>query len=379
MAGIYLHIPFCKQACSYCNFHFSTLTKYKEQVLQAMHLELEMRKDFFPDKTPIETIYFGGGTPSLLSTKEINAFTDHIRQLFAVADQPEITLEANPDDLTEKYLSALKQDTLINRFSIGIQSFLEEDLRYMNRAHNAEEAIRCIKNVQQAGFNNLSVDLIYGTPTLSNDQWRKHLQTVFDLNIPHISCYALTLEEKTALTNEVRKQKKVAPDDERMAQQFSILQEEMSLHQYTHYEISNFCREPHFAKHNTNYWKGIPYLGIGPSAHSYDGNNRYWNVANNAVYTKNIMDNQAAFECESLSAADRFNEYVMTSIRTMFGVDSDKITYEFGEDYLQHFLLEISPFISNQWVSKTDNIYTLTDAGKLFCDYITENIFIIEQ
>jgi len=379
MAGIYLHIPFCKQACSYCNFHFSTFLKYKESVLNAMHRELDVRKYFFPNKTPVETIYFGGGTPSLLSTNEINAFTDHIRQLFTVADAAEITLEANPDDLTTAYLSELKKRTIVNRFSIGIQSFAEEDLRYMNRAHNAQEAMQCIRHAQQAGFDNLSVDLIYGTPTLSNEQWRKHLQMVFELNIPHISCYALTLEEKTALKDEIKNQKKPAPEDDRMTQQFSILLEEMNNYDYTHYEISNFCKQSHFAKHNTNYWKGIPYLGIGPGAHSYDGRKRYWNIANNPIYVKKISENQPACESECLSITDRFNEYIMTSIRTMFGVDSNKVRYEFGESFLQHFLIESSPFIDNKWIHCRGNIYTLTDSGKLFCDYITENLFIVEH
>lgn len=341
--------------------------------------ELEMRKKFFPEKTQIDTIYFGGGTPSLLSANEINTLIQQIYRLFTVAEQPEITLEANPDDLTKAYLQTLKKQTPINRFSIGIQSFWEEDLRYMNRAHNAEEAMRCIQQAQQAGFDNLSIDLIYGTPTLSNEQWRKNLQTAFDLQVPHISCYALTVENKTALSAEIKKKKKAAVDDELMVQQFSILLEEIKRNGYLQYEISNFCKPPHFAQHNTNYWRGISYLGIGPSAHSFDGKIRYWNVSNNTIYINKIEANEPAYEQELLSERERYNEYVMTSLRTVFGVAVKKINHDFGDIYVRHFYLEIAPFIEKKWVECTDEIYTLTDLGKLFCDFITEELFIIKN
>ncbi len=341
--------------------------------------ELEMRKKFFPEKTQIDTIYFGGGTPSLLSANEINTLIQQIYRLFTVAEQPEITLEANPDDLTKAYLQTLKKQTPINRFSIGIQSFWEEDLRYMNRAHNAEEAMRCIQQAQQAGFDNLSIDLIYGTPTLSNEQWRKNLQTAFDLQVPHISCYALTVENKTALSAEIKKKKKAAVDDELMVQQFSILLEEIKRNGYLQYEISNFCKPPHFAQHNTNYWRGISYLGIGPSAHSFDGKIRYWNVSNNTIYINKIEANEPAYEQELLSERERYNEYVMTSLRTVFGVAVKKINHDFGDIYVRHFHLEIAPFIEKKWVECTDEIYTLTDLGKLFCDFITEELFIIKN
>ncbi len=341
--------------------------------------ELEIRKDFFPEKTQIDTIYFGGGTPSLLSVNEINTLIQQIYRLFTVTEQPEITLEANPDDLTKAYLQTLKKQTPINRFSIGIQSFWEEDLRYMNRAHNAEEAMRCIQQAQQAGFDNLSIDLIYGTPTLSNEQWRKNLQTTFDLQVPHISCYALTVENKTALSAEIKKKKKAAVDDELMVQQFSILLEEIKRNGYLQYEISNFCKPPHFAQHNTNYWRGISYLGIGPSAHSFDGKTRYWNVNNNTIYINKINTNEPTYEQEILSESERYNEYVMTSLRTVFGVAIKKINHDFGDIYVRHFQLEIAPFIEKKWVECTDEIYTLTDLGKLFCDFITEELFIIKN
>ncbi|MBK8351925.1 MAG: radical SAM family heme chaperone HemW [Saprospirales bacterium] len=376
MAGIYLHIPFCKQACSYCNFHFSTLIIHKNDVLKAMLHEIELQHNFFPTSTKIETIYFGGGTPSLLSVDEINTFTDKIKTIFDVVEHAEITLEANPDDLTNDYLVQLKNKTSINRLSIGVQSFLEEDLLYMNRAHNAQEAIECIRLAKQHGFHNLSVDLIYGTPSLSDEQWQKNLDVLVDLDIAHVSCYALTIEEKTALHHSIKTKKISAPNDEKTARQFSILMDKMQQHHYNHYEISNFCKEPHFAKHNTNYWKGISYLGIGPSAHSFDGVKRYWNIANNAIYTKKILNNEFANESEVLSKTDSYNEYVMTSIRTVFGVDLSKIKQDFGDDFQHHFLFEVSPFIDNKWIVNTNEIFTLTNSGKLFCDYITTHLFI---
>ena len=379
MAGIYLHIPFCKQACTYCNFHFSTLLKYKEDVLKAMLLEISQQAHFFPDKTSIDTIYFGGGTPSLLSAAEINEFIHQLQKYFSFSENPEITLEANPDDLSKSYLSMLKKETPVNRFSIGVQSFFDEDLQYMNRAHCADDAINSIQYAQEIGFENLSVDLIYGTPTMNNERWKKNLQTVFDLHIPHLSCYALTVEEKTILATQIKQKKSNAPSDELMAQQFTILVEAMKLHGYTHYEISNFCKEPHFARHNTNYWKGIPYLGIGAAAHSFDGIKRYWNISNNTVYVNSILNNKPARESEVLSTTDAYNEYVMTSIRTIFGTDTSKIKQDFGVEYVQHFLVEISPFIENNWVVKSDTIYTLNDSGKLFCDYITENLFLSNE
>ena len=376
MAGIYLHIPFCKQACSYCNFHFSTLIIHKNDVLKAMLHEIELQHNFFPTSTKIETIYFGGGTPSLLSVDEINTFTDKIKTIFDVVEHAEITLEANPDDITNDYLVQLKNKTSINRLSIGVQSFLEEDLLYMNRAHNAQEAIECIRLAKQHGFHNLSVDLIYGTPSLSDEQWQKNLDVLVDLDIAHVSCYALTVEEKTALHHSIKTKKISAPNDEKTARQFSILMDKMQQHHYNHYEISNFCKEPHFAKHNTNYWKGISYLGIGPSAHSFDGVKRYWNIANNAIYTKKILNNEFANESEVLSKTDSYNEYVMTSIRTVFGVDLSKIKQDFGDDFQHHFLFEVSPFIDNKWIVNTNEIFTLTNSGKLFCDYITTHLFI---
>ncbi len=342
----------------------------------ALLKEIELQQSFFTDKTTIHTLYFGGGTPSLLKPSDIQSLIEKIGHHFNIAEDAEVTLEANPDDLTSDYLHALKETTSINRLSIGIQSFHDKDLQYMKRAHSAEEAKNAILLAQQAGFDNLSVDLIYGTPGLSNEAWKENLKTLFNLNIPHISAYALTIEEKTELAILVAKQKVPSPDDEQMAQQFAILLEETRKHNYVQYEISNFCKEPHFAKHNTNYWKGVPYLGFGPSAHSFDGNIRYWNISNNGQYLKSIRENKIANEHELLDIKDQYNEYVMTSIRTIWGIDKTTISNRFGEESLNYFLLEISPFISNRWVKEEKDIFTLTDSGKLFCDYITEHLFI---
>lgn len=379
MAGIYLHIPFCRQACTYCNFHFSTLVKNKDAVIAAMLKEIRLRSDFFPEKTEIETIYFGGGTPSLLSAGEINAFISTIGAHFAISENPEITLEANPDDLSEAYLQELKAATPVNRLSIGIQSFFEEDLQYMHRAHNAEEALQCLLRAQAAGFHELSIDLIYGTPTLSDEHWRQNLETVFRLQIPHISCYALTVEEKTALAHQIKTRKSTAPSDEQTARHFSILKEAMRSHGYLHYEISNFCKEGHFARHNTSYWKGISYLGIGPSAHSFDGTKRYWNIANNAAYTQQINDGNNAFEAETLSMTDRYNEYIMTSIRTMWGTRPDFIKVQFGEAACQYFRKNAIAFIEKGWLKMADDVYILTESGQLFCDHISAMLFISED
>ncbi len=375
MAGIYIHIPFCKQACTYCNFHFSTLLNTQQQVLDAIKKEMLLQRHFFPDKTVIETIYFGGGTPSLLPTSEINGILDAIHSIWEVSSDAEITLEANPDDLTKQYLSDLKQHTPVNRFSIGIQSFFDEDLRYMNRAHTANEAKNAIAETQDAGFENLSVDLIYGTPTMNDARWEENLKMVFDLKIPHISCYALTVEDKTALAHQIKKEKVLPPGDEQTARQFSLLLDVMARQHYTHYEISNFCIEPYFAQHNTNYWKGVHYLGLGPSAHSFDGTKRYWNVSNNAVYVRKINDNRLAYESELLTPANLYNEYILTQIRTMWGLDATIIQARFGALQQQHFLQEVSPFLTNRWIQETNGIYTLTDTGKLFCDYITARLF----
>jgi len=376
MAGIYLHIPFCKQKCSYCNFHFSTSLRGKDELLQAMLRELEMQKDYLQGRT-VETIYFGGGTPSLLTADEIMHFIDAIYDLYPVTDLKECTLEANPDDLTTTYLKALRS-TPVSRFSIGVQSFKEADLQFMNRAHNARQADYAIKAVQDAGFTNLTIDLIYGTPGLSDAEWIHNLRQIAALQIPHFSAYALTVEEGTTLYHNIAKKKTNALNMEQAAGQFEILMEQAGLMGYDHYEISNLALPGHYAIHNTNYWRGLPYLGIGPSAHSFDGKNRRrWNVANNALYTQNILTQRhIPYEEEILTPVQHLNEYIMTSLRTMWGCDLEKVSKEWGSDYASLVKRSAAYFIEMQKLTLHDSKLVLTNAGKLLADGIASELFV---
>jgi oxygen-independent coproporphyrinogen III oxidase len=331
MAGIYLHIPFCKQACHYCNFHFSTSLRQKDAMLAAMLKEISLSQKYLTNET-IETIYFGGGTPSILEASDIQRIIDEVAQFYTIENNAEITIEANPDDLTTEKINAFRQ-TAVNRFSIGIQSFFDADLHYMNRAHDASEALTCVKKTQDAGFQNLTIDLIYGTPTMSNEQWEENIQIALSLNVPHLSCYCLTVEPKTALDKLVKKGKALTVDDEQAIWQFETLIREMENAGFDHYEISNFGKPNFYARHNSNYWLGAKYLGLGPSAHSFDGENRRHNIANNALYIKSLDENKIPFEEEILSQEQRYNEYVMISLRTIWGTDIEKIK-TFGESYL---------------------------------------------
>lgn len=376
MAGIYLHIPFCKQKCSYCNFHFSTSLKMKEDVLKAMHLELEMQKSFLNGE-PLETIYFGGGTPSLLNADEINRLFETIQKNYPVTTLKEFTLEANPDDLTRSYLQDLK-NTPVNRFSIGVQSFHNRDLEYMNRAHNGQQADYAVKAAQDAGFSNLTIDLIYGSPGLSDADWKYNLLQIRNLQLPHFSAYGLTVEEGTVLHHRILKKQSAAIDAEQSARQFEILTEQAAVMGYEHYEISNLALPGHYAVHNTNYWKGIPYLGIGPSAHSFNGKSRRWNIANNALYLKSLLrERRLPYEEEVLTEKQRLNEYIMTSLRTMWGCDLGKIEKESGREYSEQVERSSSVFQERQWVRKTNNTLILTPSGKLFADRIAGEMFVI--
>ncbi len=375
MPGIYIHIPFCKQACHYCNFHFSTSLKYKEDLLAALTKEITLRTDYLADKT-IETIYFGGGTPSLLSQDEIQTIIDQLAQYYDIQAGAEITLEANPDDLLPKKIQAFRQ-TPINRFSIGIQSFFEEDLRWMNRAHNAQQANDCIQLAQDAGFHNLTIDLIYGSPTTSMDRWQENLQKSLELQIPHISAYCLTVEPDTALDYLVKTGKKEAIDEEQAALQFDCLVKTLKENGFLHYEISNFGKEDFLSRHNSNYWKGIPYIGLGPSAHSFDGKDRQWNVANNAHYIKAINEGELPSEVEILSQAERYNEYVMTSLRTMWGCDLKQIEMKFGKDLLSHLKREAKRYLENEILVEEGNILLLTDKGKFVADGVISELFFV--
>ena len=375
MAGLYLHIPFCKQACHYCNFHFSTSLKQKDSMIMAILKELTLQKDYLEGE-PIQTIYFGGGTPSLLTREELLRIFEKIYALHAVEAGAEITLEANPDDLDTAKLRALK-NTPINRLSIGTQSFFEADLRFMNRAHSAEEAKNCIQEAQAIGFSNLTIDLIYGTPTTTNAHWEQNIQTVLHFDIPHISCYCLTVEPNTALANFVEKGKVPPVEEEKAAQQFEILVNRLQGAGYEHYEISNFAKPNRHARHNANYWLGAKYLGVGPAAHSFNGYSRQWNVAHNTQYIKSLNKHNLAFEKEILTKEQQYNEYILTALRTKWGFDLKKII-DWGKDFQTHFEKISTPFLHQDLIQQKNDIFTLTDKGKLLADKIAMELFFTE-
>jgi oxygen-independent coproporphyrinogen-3 oxidase len=374
MAGIYIHIPFCRQACSYCNFHFSTSLANKTPLLAALAEEIARRAPELQGQT-IATIYFGGGTPSLLSADEINALCEIVQKNYSVAPAIELTLEANPDDLTADYLASLRDTTPVNRLSIGLQSFVANDLAFMNRAHDVAQARECLAEAHKKNFHNLSVDLIYGTPTLSDAAWRENLKIVFDYQIPHLSCYGLTVEEKTALAYKIQKKQLPPLDEEKSARHFEILLEAIAENGYEQYEISNFCRPPHYAQHNTNYWKGQNYIGIGPAAHSFDGQSRRWNIANNALYIKNLAAGEAYFETEVLSPANIFNEYMLTAFRTKWGVEKSRLA-ALPAAQQAHFQKEVQKHVQYKNIVENDTIFKLSDAGKLLADHIIADLFL---
>ncbi len=374
MSGIYIHIPFCKQACHYCDFHFSTSMKKKDEMVLALANEIRLRKSESATEN-IETIYFGGGTPSVLSTDEINFLITTVYQNYTVVENPEITLEANPDDLSSERIQALSK-TKINRLSIGIQSFFEDDLQMMNRAHNSAEAKRCLEEATQY-FDNISLDLIYGVPGMSNDKWKQNIETALSFGIPHISSYALTVEPKTALKKLIQTGKVAEPNDEVAQEHFMILVEMLEANDFIHYELSNFGKENYFSKNNSSYWLGKKYIGIGPSAHSYDGISRSWNIANNTLYLKSIQDNQLPNEVETLTLTDRYNEYIMTGLRTIWGVDLNRIESEFGKTYLGYLIKQTEKFLNDELVSIENNILKPTKKGKFLTDGIASDLFYL--
>ncbi|MCB9355913.1 MAG: radical SAM family heme chaperone HemW [Lewinellaceae bacterium] len=376
MAGLYLHIPFCRQACHYCNFHFSTSLEHKEAMIGALLLELDLQKDYLADKE-LGSVYFGGGTPSLLETGELLRIFEKIQAHFSIAPDAEITLEANPDDLTAEKLGEWRQYTPLNRLSIGIQSFREADLRWMNRAHTAQQAAGCLDLAVAAGFADLSVDLIYGLPGATDADWAQNLEKVFERRIPHLSCYCLTVEPGTALGTFVRKGREKPVDEEAASRQFEYLVDLAADKGYEHYEISNFALPGRHARHNSSYWFGAPYLGIGPSAHSYDGKSRQWNIANNALYIKAIEAGQVPFEQELLTSGQQYNEYVMTALRTMWGADEQKIR-EMGAPMAGHFLRAVEPYLKNGTVVYASGHYRLSKAGKLLADGIAADLFWVD-
>lgn len=375
MAGIYIHIPFCKQACHYCDFHFSTSLKKKDEMIAALVRELQLRQKELGNET-VETIYFGGGTPSILPITDIRLIIDTIYKLFTVADNPEITVEANPDDLSEERIMALSENG-INRLSIGIQSFFEQDLKLMNRAHNATEALKCLQ-IATHYFDNISIDLIYGTPGMDNQRWLENIQQALDLGISHISSYALTVEPKTALQQFIKKGIIPQPDDAVAHEQFLLLVDHLEANGFVHYELSNFGKENYFSRNNSAYWLGKKYLGIGPSAHSYDGIHRSWNIANNTVYIKTIAEDKLPLEIEALTPTDRYNEYVMTGLRTIWGVSIDRIEAEFGPVYKDYLLQEAQQYRDSGKLELKNNILRTTREGKFFSDGIASDLFFVD-
>ncbi len=391
MSGIYIHIPFCKQACTYCNFHFSTSLKLREEMVKAIVKEINLTPVLSPKergkqrnvpknstsiiKERIETIYFGGGTPSILREDELQLIFDAIKERFEFADDIEITLEANPDDITNEKLLCWKKIG-INRLSVGLQSFNDEELKWMNRAHTAKESLACIDKIKAAGFTNFSVDLIYGSPLLSDVDWKKNVQKVIEKDIPHISCYALTVEPKTILAKLIDTHKTQNTDSEKQAHQFLLLMQWLAADGYEHYEISNFAKPNLRSSHNSSYWQGKKYYGFGPSAHSFDGDKiRQWNVANNALYIQSIQKNTIPFEEEILTTTQQLNEYIMTSLRTIEGLDLNYVTKKFGEEFSNKLIVQSAKYIGTKKIEVENLKIILTTEGKLFADGIAADLF----
>ena len=374
MSGIYIHIPFCKQACHYCDFHFSTSLKKKDDLVNALVKELELRKAEFNNIT-VKTIYFGGGTPSLLTNEELQFIIDSVYKNYKVSDDPEITLEANPDDLSKARIIRLSKSP-INRLSIGIQSFFEDDLKLMNRAHNADEAKACLEDATQY-FDNISLDLIYGIPGTTNAQWLQNIEVALSYNVPHISSYALTVEPKTALASFIEKGIIANVDDDQAHAQFHLLKDKLEASGFIHYELSNFGKEGYFSRNNSAYWQGKSYIGIGPSAHSFNGTQRGWNVKNNTKYIKTIEANQLPIELETLTTTDRYNEYIMTGLRTIWGVSVIKVEVDFGESYKKHLLEESLSFINKDLLYIDAGQLRVTKKGHFLCDGIASELFKI--
>jgi oxygen-independent coproporphyrinogen III oxidase len=368
LAGIYIHIPFCRQACHYCNFHFATSLRYKNELIAALLKEIILQKDYLEGE-PVETIYFGGGTPSLCTKEEVQQIITRINEYFPVSPGAEITLEANPDDITAEKLIDWKE-TGINRLSIGIQSFFEEDLQWMNRAHNARQAL---DNLQLATtyFDNITIDLIYGTPQLTHEKWKQNVETAISLNIPHLSCYALTVEPKTPLDKLIRQEKSANVNPDKQSEQFLLLMQWLEEAGYEHYEISNFSKPGWRSRHNSSYWQGKKYLGLGPSAHSFNERSRQWNRASNSIYIEKIDNNEMPAEVEILTPVQQLNEYIMTSLRTMEGLQLKRIE----EKHLANLLAAAKKYTDSGLLKRENNALLLTKNGRLLADGIAADLF----
>jgi oxygen-independent coproporphyrinogen-3 oxidase len=376
MAGIYFHIPFCHTRCSYCDFYKSTQVKFKPELIQAILRELELRADYLTGET-VETVYFGGGTPSVLTKEELEAIFSAVYKLFSVSARAEVTFEANPDDLTRSYLDMLVA-TPINRLSIGIQSFDDQILQKMRRRHNSSQAVECVDDAFKAGFDNLSIDLIYGLPGLEPAQWEQNLLKAVELPVKHLSAYHLTYHEGTHFYDLLHKGiiREAGEDDSFL--QFETLIDTAAQHGFEHYEISNFARDGKISKHNYGYWFGLNYLGIGPSAHSYNGKSRSWNIPDLFGYMKQIGQRQLPQETEVLSNADRYNDYIITRLRTKWGISDKTTALEFGEKYASVLKETALKYMAGGYILHNDGHYTLTRKGYFISDRITEDLMIIE-
>ncbi|MFC2111841.1 radical SAM family heme chaperone HemW [Bacteroidota bacterium] len=374
MAGLYIHIPFCRDACTYCDFHFSISLNQLEPMLQAINKEIITERDYLEGEE-LETIYLGGGTPSLLTQKQIEKLFTTIRANYSVNEKAEITLEANPDDLDPGYLSSLRKSG-INRLSIGIQSFFDEDLELMNRRHTSSQSKKCLESAYSEGFNNLNLDLIYGMPGMSIKKWQDNLKTALEFKPKHIAAYHLTYEPGTELDYRRSKNRVIPVDENRSYDHYSLLVEIMETSGYEHYEISNFALPGYFSKHNSAYWKGEKYLGIGPSAHSYNGLGRRWNIAKNASYIRGIKEGNSIYKGEFLEKKDRFHDYLMTSLRTSWGVDMLYLRKEWGDEYCEHILKQSVPYVQNGKIVLSGDKLILSTEGMFIADHILREMFI---
>ncbi len=372
LVGLYIHIPFCRQACSYCDFHFSTNLTAKNDLVKAITKEIEFRYKYL-NNNKLESIYFGGGTPSLLSKAEFEAIFEAIGKYYSFDNGSEITIETNPDDISNESLKIWK-DLKINRLSIGLQSFNDEELKWMNRAHNALQSVNSVKMAQDAGFDNITIDLIYGSKFQDLKTWESTLLRTVSLNTQHISSYNLTIENKTVLGIQNAKGKEPSINDELSSKQFLMMTDILKQNNFIHYEISNFGKPGFFAKHNSNYWLQKHYLGIGPSAHSFNGTSRQWNVKNNNAYIKALENNTDYFEKEELTVKDKFNEYILTRLRTIWGCDVNEIKALFGEQIQKHFLSIVNE--KKNELEENNGVYTLTAAAKLYADGIASDFFM---
>jgi oxygen-independent coproporphyrinogen III oxidase len=373
MAGIYIHIPFCRKKCHYCDFYRSVNLLNKNNLVESILKETELKKDFLKHQT-VSTIYFGGGTPSVLGVDEINKIIFAIESTHTIDDDAEITFETNPDDLTVEYITTLKKYTVVNRLSIGIQSFDNDDLKRMNRRHDSKKAVDSIQLSLKYGFNNISIDLIYGLPGMTAEKWEKNLLTAFSFDIKHLSAYHLTYEPETIFHKKLQKGIFKKATEEESIRQFELLVEIAGLNNFIHYEISNFAPDGFFSRHNSNYWLQKMYLGLGPSAHSYNLESRHWNIADNLNYIQKIKDNENFFTSETLDTQTRYNEYVMTRLRTIWGVELSSIQNDFGDFYVDFFVREVQPFLCEGHIEKKGSMYRLTTKGMLISDFILSKL-----